>query len=248
MLDYLELEPVPERFTGRSIFRDHAQPRPIVVGNVYLQRVAALAEDSRVITCDRGESGCRTWQVERLRPFAAGAQLLDERLFPPPSFLADALVRSRAPLRAQVHEGGFALLRPGVLMLESESDGFQWILGGQHFTVPPATRLEVTLDLRLLGERGQAVLIHDCVADGGQIFRQELPLEAGQRLKLSYTQTTAKGFEDTVVRLWTRPDQPPTAGLRLEVTHANVRLAPASVSGEGKPDAFDLLQFEFSRP
>lgn len=165
-----------------------------------------------------------------------------------PPDLREALERSRAPLRPSGERLEFALLRPGTLPLESESEGFQWILGGQHFTVPPATRIEVSLDLRLVGVGGSAGFLHDLASEGRSLFRREWTIEAGQRLELVYARSAAEALPDTVVRLWTRPDRPPSAGLSLEVLRAEVRLMPASRPVDGRAEEFELLRFEISDP
>lgn len=184
VLDYLSPASRSEEFAGRSVFRNYATKRPIVFANVYKRWLGGLGTSGDLSICPEDFQSCSTYELP------------DGRLFSPNRIRRETDPTAVAFLKAMVARSKQPKDRPRTLTLLAEpivpirsARGMQVLFGGQYLFVPAYTRIDVDLDVEVVGQPGSVSLGHMLKAYGKKFpFRKRLPpLQTGDRLTLSYS-------------------------------------------------------------
>jgi hypothetical protein len=78
----------------------------------------------------------------------------------------------------------------------------QYIFGGQFISVPAHSRIDVDLDIGLVGAAGSVEFVHNLVVAQQPLLGWTETLPAGQRLRLRYTLASEEPLDDLECRLW----------------------------------------------
>jgi hypothetical protein len=241
-----------------------------------LRRVGLLEPGAVLTTCNTALESCSAWQLDadrlfsfRRRPAEVRPQALREL-----ERLARASQRTTGPMTGPTtgsttgkagEDSDEAVLARYPLIRESRvallPTGYrQWIFGGQFFTFPAGTEVEVRIRISVEGEaqgdriledqgtEARAWLIHDLFGPGGEkLYEQGVELAAGQGVEFAYRLEVGKRELDRVEsRLWTARYQGRDVALRIHRAELVVR-RPGGASDpadepriiDGTPSLFD---------
>ncbi len=183
VLDYLGLPDEAASFTGRSLFRNYPEERPIFFANTHQGRVYGLFPPDRLLSCREGVADCRTFELSPGGLFAGGEGL------------GATGPRERAMLRAatqlSLKKGGTgAEGRTFQLVEELEVPVMarhRKIFDGQYLDVPDSMVVEVEIEGEVVGESGWLHLRHDLVSREAKHYLARLPVMGpGDRFRLRY--------------------------------------------------------------
>lgn len=183
ILDYLGLPDETAPFTGRSLFRNYPDERPLFFANTHQGRVYGLFPPDQLLTCREGATDCETFEVSPGGLFAGNEGL------------GATGPRERAMLRAatqlSLQKGGTgAEGRTFRLVDELEVPVMarhRKIFDGQYLDVPDSMVVEVEIEGEVVGERGWLHLRHDLVSREAKHYLARLPVMGpGDRFRLRY--------------------------------------------------------------
>jgi arylsulfatase A-like enzyme len=192
ILDYLGLATRAGEFAGRSVFRSYDTKRPIVFANVYKHLLAALDSSERLSICPEDFTSCSTYSLP------------DGRLFSPNRTRRETDPKGVEFLKAMVARSKQVKDRPRTLPLLadpmvsiSSPSGMQVIFGGQYLSVPAGTRIDVDLEVEVLGQSGSVSLGHMLKSGGKNYhFRKGIPpLQPGDQLTIRYSFTPTEALQ-----------------------------------------------------
>jgi hypothetical protein len=192
ILDYLGLATRAGEFAGRSVFRSYDTKRPIVFANVYKHLLAALDSSERLSICPEDFTSCSTYSLP------------DGRLFSPNRTRRETDPKGVEFLKAMVARSKQVKDRPRTLPLLadpmvpiSSPSGMQVIFGGQYLSVPAGTRIDVDLEVEVLGQSGSVSLGHMLKSGGKNYhFRKGIPpLQPGDQLIIRYSFTPTEPLQ-----------------------------------------------------
>jgi hypothetical protein len=192
VVDYLGLATGTGEFAGRSVFRRYDGKRPIVFANVYKRLLGALDSSEHLSICPEDFTSCSTYAVPDGRLFSP----MRTRLETDPmgvEFLKAMVARSK---QAQDRPRTLPLLADPIVPISSPS-GMQVIFGGQYLSVPAYTRIDVDLEVEVLGQSGSVSLGHMLKSGGKNYhFRKGIPpLHPGDHLTMRYSFTPTEPLQ-----------------------------------------------------
>ncbi|MEE9614685.1 MAG: LTA synthase family protein [Thermodesulfobacteriota bacterium] len=238
-LDYLGLDKrAAAAFTGRSVFRSYEKGRDIFFSNIYLNTSGMVGPDGNMYLCEANYRACFKFRAGKAGLFLPGQWEVVR------GEQAVALFEKMAGKRPlPTGDGTFDIKlveKQSVTLLDSP---FQRIFGGQQFTVPAGTRIDVDMKINILDGNGKVVIYHDLISQKDTHRRSEsthtcflaqsLLLGAGDTLSLRYTYYSKKELKEMEARLIGR-----IAGdgdLKLRVVEAVMRLSPAETVTDSVP-------------
>jgi hypothetical protein len=231
-LDWLGLADYARGFSGRSVFRRYANPRALVFGNTYLNRVGGLGADGQLLYCGEDLEHCLRSVTDEQRLFKRGVR---------PSYAASAdhlsslrrsvaeslrISGSRSTADAEVVSSAARDLRlfdGSAFQIREDVDDLQWVFGGQYLSVPANSRIDVDLEVELVGEMGRIEVKHALKVDETNFFGERIPeMRPGDRFRFRYSYSTVEplsGLGNYLVV--TRLDG---SGLRIELPHARMQI------------------------
>lgn len=255
VLDYLGLGDTGGRFAGRSLFRSYRVPRPIGFGNTFLRSVGWFDGAGRLVVCREDLSGCLAYLTAGRRPFAAGIEPAGPAADAEVGFLRGLIARSRisppagagtAPPPGSKEAVVLKLIAAEQFAVRSGVYGPQLVAGGQNLVIGPSTRLEVSLDITVLGSGGQVVLIHELSAEGRagrrSLHREESSLlSPGDRFRLRYHYFFEHRSSGLDCELFVNAID--AGDLTLQIGRATLSAAPAAADREANgPFGLDLRE------
>jgi hypothetical protein len=259
VLDYVGLGDRSAGFAGRSLFRRYAAPRPVAFGNTFLRSVGLFNGSGRLVVCREDLTGCLAYRTAEGRPFAPGIEPIGPAAGADVGFLRGLIARSRIapPAGTRALTAGtpstdttWTLIAARRFAVREGLYGRQLISGGQGLAIAATTRIEVDLDITVIGGEGQVVLTHVLAAEsqGRRTLHQEATplLQPGDRFRLRYNYTTEIDLPrvdcDLFVTLIDGHD------LALDIGRATLRTAPAPQAGdESAPFELVLREITSSR-
>jgi len=200
VLDYLGLDAAASGFGGRSLFRRYPQPRSMLFGNVYRNRLGFYRADGAIVLCSNLLTDCQAYAPSgpELVPASATASdpvESDRRLLQ--SFLASNELGVSGGLR-----DSYQLARLGSTALRSQNARYV-VFGYQYLDIPADTDLRVEVEVTV--ERGAVHLVQDLASGGGKrrhFSTDWREVSAGQTLRVAYTFGAGAGLDKAEVRLF----------------------------------------------
>lgn len=227
VIDYLGLENEPG-FLGRSVFRRYAAPRELAFGNTYARTVGALTPDEHLTLCDEPLESCTRWATPGGRLFAAAVERTADP-GPAEKAVLQRLIDGSRRLQgaAPVAPRELELVVEPRIRLQADTRDIQYLFGGQDFSVPAGTRIDVELELVLEGEAGRVDLMHDLVSGHDELFfRRLVDFAPGDRFRARYSYVASEPLHEIESRLWARRIR--GDDLTLHVVAGRVRLRPSA--------------------
>lgn len=231
ILDALGLADTAPTMPGRSVFRHYDRPRDLFWGNTHLGLVAGLSRSWQLTVCTEDLGACG---AARLDPDAVFAP--NVAFGPAP---ATEVERLRSAVRASLVAAGagrearvFDLVSAD-RQLVLPGGGEQYVFGGQFIEVPPHSRIDVDLEIELIGDEGSVDFVHNLLAAKRPLLGWSETLPAGQRLRLSYTIGAEGGLSELECRFWLTGCS--GDGLALEIHTSRLSVTPLP-AGEAVPE------------
>jgi hypothetical protein len=234
ILDWLGLADKARGFSGRSVFRRYATPRPLAFGNTYVNQVGGVSADGQLALCTEGFQRCVRAATEDQRLFKRGIRRL-----PPASVGELAFLRERVAESMRISgspsEGAdefasgatrdFHLSEEPVFPVRDDVDDLQWVFGGQYLSVPANFRIDVELEVEVIGGAGRVELEHALMSDETLYFGRKIPnIQPGGRVHLRYSYSnTAPIIKLENYLVVTRRAG---SGLSLNLRRAHMRISP----------------------
>jgi len=201
-LDWLGLSDYARGFSGRSVFRRYATPRELVFGNTYFNRVGGLRADGQLVLCGEDLQRCVHATTDDQRLFKSGLQPQPSASADDLAFLRSAVDESMRISGSQSQPGGdttpnaarrFRLIDGPAFPIRDDVDDLQWVFGGQYLSVPAHSRIDVDLEVELVGEEGRVELQHALKVDETNFFAEKIPdMRPGDRLHFRYSYSTVE--------------------------------------------------------
>jgi hypothetical protein len=239
-LDWLGLADEAHGFLGRSVFRRYATTRALAFGNIYSDSVGGLSADGVSVLCTDDLKQCVRKATDEQRLFKVGQKLLPEASAGDLAFLRE-LVAESMPVSgsgstgeeaaASLAERDIRLNEASIFEIRDDVDDIQWLFGGQYLSIPANSRIDVDLEVELIGESGLVELQHALKAPGTNFFLNRVPdMRPGDRLHYRYSYSTAEPLVDlgTYLVVMRRAG----SGMSLKVLRARLQIQPES----GTPD------------
>ncbi|MBX3190553.1 MAG: LTA synthase family protein [Labilithrix sp.] len=188
VLDLVGLEKEPSSFIGRSVFRQYATPRRVLIANQNERTVGMVGWRQRnVWSCDEHMGTC-----DHIHP-EGGSFVAPKRTTTPMSrddvaFLRAAQERAAGQPVSIFRE--LSLASDRVVPVRVEETVGQLLFAGQYLEVPAGAVVDVDLELEVSGEGGEVVWTNDLVANYAQVVLVMPPafeLKSGERAVLRYT-------------------------------------------------------------
>jgi len=197
ILDYLGLAERSGDLFGRSMFRVHAAPRNLYFANSNLFSAGALDREGRLLICLDDFRRCRKLKPRDGRIFGPEA---DELQWDPgtDAFVSEMARRSVQTIEADASRREFQLVGEPDVRLDRIGEG-EVIHGGQFVDLREGDWLEVELEVEVSGRGGGArgLLTHVLKQrDPPAPYVANIPLEAGDTLRLRYTFAPEKPVEE----------------------------------------------------
>jgi hypothetical protein len=251
-LDWLGLADYARGFSGRSVFRRYAKPRSLVFGNVYTNRVGGLSADGQLLLCGERLQRCTRAATDDQRLFKRGLQPLptgsaDDLAFLR-RFVGESMHISGSRLKADVGTASsaardFRLSDGSVFRIRDDVDDLQWVFGGQYLSVPANSRIDVELEVEVIGEDGRVEMQHALKADETNFFAENIPdMRPGDRLHFRYSYSTVEPLENLGNYLVVT--RRAGSGLSLKLPRARMQIQPGS---GGSDPPLVVHQFELER-
>jgi arylsulfatase A-like enzyme len=236
ILDWLGLADYARGFSGRSVFRRYATPRPLVFGNTYVNQVGGVSADGQLVLCTEGFERCMGAATEDQRLFKSGLQRLPAASVGGLAFLRERVAESMRISGPPFAGGGefasgaardFHLSEDPVFPVRDDVDGLQLVFGGQFLSVPANSRIDVELEVEVIGEAGRVELQHALKSDEAYYFGRNIPgIQPGGRVHFRYSYSnTAPIIKLENYLIATRRAG---SGLSLNLLRAHMRILPES--------------------
>ncbi|NQZ96450.1 MAG: LTA synthase family protein [Myxococcales bacterium] len=224
IVDYLGIAPSSTPFIGRSVFRAYDTPRRVFFSNTHKRRTGAIFGSDTIYVCSESVSQCEKYTAPAAGLFGGEPTPAE---FEPGEFTDPGAVvaRSLGGLDAARSDLSFQLASTESLPIWGIEN--QRILDGQNLFVPPNSRIEVEIDLALVGAAGH-VELHHVLDDNHEntLAEPELArLYAGETLSIRYAVETRSAVENLKCRLKVKDSD--GEELRLRIDRAVLRISPA---------------------
>jgi hypothetical protein len=243
VLDYLQIESPGRSYGGRSVFRRYENDRAVYWGNTHLRMVAGVSPDLRLTICSEDFGTCGSVAVTEDTMFSSDKQLQAanaEEI----DWLRRSAGRSLASHPEQFQQRRFELIGPGrhpVLRTSSE----QYIFGGQFLTVPPHSRADVEIVVKLEGPAGWVDLVHNFTVDRQPYYSWDQRIGVGETLHLGYSVGTETSLENAECRLWITDFEGDDLDLVVQSAHLDlVPLSPAEPVPQSTTHLFEVTGSE----
>ncbi len=251
-LDWLGLADYAHGFSGRSVFRRYADPRALVFGNTYFDRVGGLNVDGQLVICSEDLKRCIRAATDDQRLFKNGVHALSGSFEGDIAWLrrsvdgslrisgsrskTDAAVASSAARDIRLSDGS-------VFQIRDDVDDLQWVFGGQYLSVPANSRIDVDLEVELVGDAGRIEVKHALKVEEANFFAEMIPdMRSGDRFHFRYSYSTVEPLSRLGNYLVvTRLDG---SGLSLALPRAQMQIHSGSEISE---PALVVHQFEIDR-
>jgi hypothetical protein len=137
---------------------------------------------------------------------------------------ADAEVASSAARNLRLIDGS-------VFQIRDDVDDLQWVFGGQYLSVPANSRIDVDLEVELVGEAGRIEVQHALKVEETNFFVEMIPdMRPGDRFHFRYSYSTVEPLSRLGNYLVvTRLDG---SGLSLELPRAQMQIHSESEISE----------------
>jgi hypothetical protein len=192
VLDYLGFAERAEEFAGRSVFREYDEKRPISFGNVYKLWLGTLDSSGHLSLCPEDFATCSTYELPNGRLFSP-ARTRRETDPAAVEFLKAMVARSQQP---KTRPRTLKLIAHPIVPIKSAT-GMQVIFGGQYLSVPAGTRIDVDLDVEVMGRSGSVALGH-ILKSGAKNYHFHKgipPLQPGNHLTMRYSFTPTEPLQ-----------------------------------------------------
>jgi hypothetical protein len=94
---------------------------------------------------------------------------------------------------ASISARDIRLIDGSVFQIRDDVDDLQWVFGGQYLSVPANSRIDVDLEVELVGEAGQIEVRHALKVDEANFFAEMIPdLRPGDRFHFHYSYATVE--------------------------------------------------------
>jgi hypothetical protein len=240
ILDYLGIDVSHSRFGGRSVFRQYDRPRQVFWGNTHLGLVAGLSEENAITVCTETFTTCDTFSVE---PTA----LFSPHFDPHPAeqhdieWLRAAAATSLIVGPDERRARSFELIPPGPESVLS-TGGEQYVFGGQFWTVPGHTRLDLQIEVELLGEDGSVRFAINMIEERRPLQVWSDRLRVGETLTLEATLGTDRPIADLECRFWVTASQ--GDDLTLDFRTARLVITPLDETEPTPPTEVEAYRIE----
>jgi arylsulfatase A-like enzyme len=253
ILDWLGLADYARGFSGRSVFRRYATPRPLVFGNVYVNWAGGVSADGQLVLCLENFQMCRRAATKDQRLFRSGLQPLPEASPDEIAFLRERAAESVRISEFPPENGdGFAsgaardfrLREEPVFSINDDVEDKQWVFGGQSLSVPANSRIDVDLEVEVIGEAGHLDLQHALKSGKRLYFGQAISdIQPGGRFHFRYSYSNAA----PIINLgnYLVVTRRAGSGLSLNLLRARMRILPES-GAAGRPLVVHQLDVELS--
>jgi len=245
ILDWLGADGLARSFEGRSVFRRYEAPRLLGFGNTSYRRVGAVGEDRMLYLCSEDFADCSRLATAPYGPFAHGHRIDRTAQAEDFDFLRALAERSE---RAGIRRTPLHVLRePEHIELSADRFGPQIIFAGQYFTLPANTRLDVWLELDVIGEGGSVELFHKLMnREADYVDRVVSDVVPGSSIRLHYAFTTPRRIEELESRLVAM--RTGEAGLALNLRDARMQMVEDERARTLEDVELVVRSFEVQRP
>jgi hypothetical protein len=183
ILDFLGIDSSETGFIGRSLFRKYATPRRIYFSNVFLRHSGAVDSTGNVLWCKEQGNACSKFSSDPsmlFMPIGEGQAAYGAEV----SELQYVIQRTLGKDEPERREHTYTLIGNNPTPLFPISQ--QTIMGGQNFSVPERSRIEVAIECDLEGGNGEVVLDYTLAKKDHEPFYQAVlpPVSAGDRITL----------------------------------------------------------------
>jgi hypothetical protein len=114
-----------------------------------------------------------------------------------------------------------------VFPVRDDVDGLQLVFGGQFLSVPANSRIDVELEVEVIGEAGRVELQHALKSDEAYYFGRNIPgIQPGGRVHFRYSYSNTApiiGLENYLIAT-----RRAGSGLSLNLLRAHMRILPES--------------------
>jgi hypothetical protein len=251
-LDWLGLADYARGFSGRSVFRRYATPRALAFGNTYFNRVGGVSADGQLLLCDEDLQRCMRADTDDQRLFKGGLRPLPKASSEDLDFLRRLVgesMRISAPgslTDAPIASGAardFRLSDTAVFPIRDDVEDLQWVFGGQSLFVSANSRIDVELEVEVVGEGGRIEAQHALKTEEENFFVEQMQdLRPGGRFHFRYSYSTVEPIERLGNYLVVT--RRAGSGLSLKLLHARMQIHPAS--GDSGPPLV-VHQFDIER-
>jgi hypothetical protein len=251
-LDWLGLADYARGFFGRSVFRRYATPRALAFGNTYFNRVGGVSAEGQLLLCDEDLQRCMRADTDDQRLFKGGLRPLPKASSKDLDFLRKLVGESMrisasgsmpdAPIASGAARD-FRLSDTAVFPIRDDVEDLQWVFGGQSLFVPANSRIDVELEVEVVGEGGRIEAQHALKTEEENFFAEQIQdLRPGGRFHFRYSYSTVEPLERLGNYLVVT--RRAGSGLSLKLLHARMQIHPAS--GDSGPPLV-VHQFDIER-
>jgi len=199
-----------------------------------------VSADGQSVLCTDDLKQCVRKATDEQRLFKVGQKLLPKASPGDLAFLRE-LVAESMPVSgsgltgeeavASLAERDIRLNEATSFEIRDDVDDIQWLFGGQYLSIPANSRIDVDLEVELIGESGLVELQHALKVPGTNFFLNRIPdMRPGDRLYYRYSYSTAELLIDLGTYLVVK--RRAGSGLSLKVLRAHLQIQPES----GTPD------------
>ncbi len=239
-LDWLGLADYAHGFSGRSVFRHYAKPRALAFGNIYSNYVGGVSADGQLVLCSEDLKLCAQATTDDQRLFKKGIQMSPNVSADDFEFLrtlaAESMLVSASGSRvergaASSTERDIHLSDESNFSIRDDVDDRQWVFGGQYLSVPANSRIDVDLEVEVMGEDGQVEVQHGLKTPQMNYFVERISdIRPGDRLHFRYSYSTAEPLTDLGIYLVVT--RRAGSGLSLKLPRARLQIRPRSGSSD----------------
>ena len=112
-------------------------------------------------------------------------------------------------------------------LIQDGMEDLQWVFGGQYMSVPANSRINVELEVEVVGEAGRVELTHKLKSEETQYFGQKISdIQPGGRIHFRYSYSNA----EPIIKLenYLVVTRQAGSGLSLNLLRARMRIRPES--------------------
>ncbi len=235
LVDYLGLADRTPQVVGRSLFRTYPDaPRPAFFGSNYEKRSYLYDPSGALTVCDLDFSQCEGYRIEESL-FAGKHEKteLDSRQVARMQAMRSLTGGGRASVGGRYqHE---TTLYPPQTLTVPDDDGIHKLLVSDGLEIPARSGLEVTLNLRLLGDGGRARLFFT-ILDGKRalLVLNGVDIASGQSERIGgVLMNSQEGLSG--VKAFLGVQRVAGTGLRLQLERSRLRLTETDLPQQKKP-------------
>jgi hypothetical protein len=239
IVDFLGLDVSATQFIGRSIFRRYAEPRRIYFANVFHRRTGVVDAEGSLVYCDEAKGLCSRYAADPFRLFAPS----EVATRPSPAEIEDlrsAVATSLANAFELGESFSFELIQDRYVPVLTVPR--QQLFYGQNLDLPPSSRVDVDIELRVEGKEGQLDLDHYVREKmvGDHVMFELKGIRPGEGAVFRYAFRTVEAMKNVKLALNARTDRSGVLGVRFRRARISVsplRSTPTSSSRMiGRPE------------